>query len=190
MKTKAATPPEIMHRMLDIDNDEDQRTVEKEGQQHYSQRSPWPGPHRRRHRCPTASSDSCRGGRSAVVDGLNDPEAFGDIDAEADAAIDVPANASSDLLGAFADTPGIGPAVDSNRLGTAAGAGQRQVGSHGHTGAALARRRVLQTDGYDIPRDAYFEFTPSAVDGRKCLARIWNGGSGGHGGICEGNLPL
>ena len=51
--------------------------------------------------------------------------------------------------------------------------------------------RSLQTDGHDVPADAWKRFTPEVVDASRCQARIF---AGGHGGQCsqrpvsDGNL--
>ena len=44
--------------------------------------------------------------------------------------------------------------------------------------AARRQRRRLQTQGVDLPADAWKRFTPDVVDAKRCQARTWAGGRG------------
>ena len=44
--------------------------------------------------------------------------------------------------------------------------------------AARRQRRRLQTQGVDLPADAWGRFTPDVVDAKRCQARTWAGGRG------------
>ena len=39
--------------------------------------------------------------------------------------------------------------------------------------------KPLRVDGYNLPKDAWKQFTPKEIDLNKCLARVWGNGRGG-----------
>ena len=85
----------------------------------------------------------------------------------------------------FPVTPGaLSDAVPSDDdLGTGDDcAGQKVARPRRKKVSERSRPKVLQTDGHDVPVDAWKRFTPDVIDVARCQARTF---AGGHGGQCS-----
>ena len=81
-------------------------------------------------------------------------------------------------VGAWDGDPDDDDVFDADSEGADAG-GSFDVARRRRKPRVSRTRKALQTDGHDVPADAWKRFTPDVVDFERCIARTFVGGYGG-----------